>query len=327
MINYSIIIPHLNIPQLLQRCLDSIPRRKDVQIIVVDDNSDPAIVDFEKFPGLNDASVELVFSKEVDKGAGYARNIGMEKAIGKWVLFADADDYFVANMLDILDSYKDEDMDICIFRPGSKEPVTKKRILGYNIYLDAYFSGDITERDVASLYPVPWSKMVSRDFLLKENIKFEEVLFSNDILWSTKVAVFAQKIICSDTILYIVTARNGSLTTIRTREALQTRFEVSLRRNLYVRSIGEIEHEAPIMHSWLIPTMQTDVFLFFSILAKILKKGMIHSGKRKREILYKMDKRFNRHFYKHPYLYIISVFLFARPWKVLKKYCRPNIGG
>ena len=38
---FSIIIPHKNIPSLLQRCLDSIPKRDDVQIIVVDDNSNP----------------------------------------------------------------------------------------------------------------------------------------------------------------------------------------------------------------------------------------------------------------------------------------------
>ena len=38
--NYSIIIPHRNIPQLLQRCIDSIPSRDDLQIIIVDDNSD-----------------------------------------------------------------------------------------------------------------------------------------------------------------------------------------------------------------------------------------------------------------------------------------------
>ena len=49
--NYSIIIPHKNIPQLLKRCLDSIPQRDDVQIIVVDDNSSSDIVDFANFPG------------------------------------------------------------------------------------------------------------------------------------------------------------------------------------------------------------------------------------------------------------------------------------
>ena len=36
---YSIIIPHKDIPCLLQRCLDSIPPRDDVQIIVADDDS------------------------------------------------------------------------------------------------------------------------------------------------------------------------------------------------------------------------------------------------------------------------------------------------
>ena len=62
MINYSIIIPHKNIPNLLQRCLDSIPNREDVQIIVVDDNSDPNIVDFDKFPGLNRSHFEVNFT-------------------------------------------------------------------------------------------------------------------------------------------------------------------------------------------------------------------------------------------------------------------------
>jgi len=38
--NYSFIIPHKNCPDLLQRCVDSIPERDDVQVIVVDDNSD-----------------------------------------------------------------------------------------------------------------------------------------------------------------------------------------------------------------------------------------------------------------------------------------------
>ena len=86
MINYSIIIPHKNIPDLLQRCLNSIPRRTDIQIIVVDDNSDPKKVDFEHFPGVGEKCVEVYFTKE-GKGAGYARNMGLKYAKGKWLLF------------------------------------------------------------------------------------------------------------------------------------------------------------------------------------------------------------------------------------------------
>ena len=47
--NYSFIIPHKNCPDLLQRCVDSIPERDDVQVIVVDDNSDN-----EKKPALKE---------------------------------------------------------------------------------------------------------------------------------------------------------------------------------------------------------------------------------------------------------------------------------
>lgn len=47
---YSILIPHKNTPDLLQYCLDSIPVRDDVQVIVVDDNSDADKVDFGHFP-------------------------------------------------------------------------------------------------------------------------------------------------------------------------------------------------------------------------------------------------------------------------------------
>jgi len=41
---YSIIIPHKNIPELLIRCIESIPSKNDIEIIVVDDNSDSIIL-------------------------------------------------------------------------------------------------------------------------------------------------------------------------------------------------------------------------------------------------------------------------------------------
>ena len=83
---------------MLLRCLGSIPIREDVQVIVADDNSDITEVDDvnlfslpEKYP-----HVEFIWGKNENgrKGAGYARNLGLEKAKGKWLVFADADDFF-----------------------------------------------------------------------------------------------------------------------------------------------------------------------------------------------------------------------------------------
>ena len=87
-INYSFIIPHKNSVKLLNRCLDSIPQREDIEIIVVDDNSD------EK--PIVKRTVEVVYlTYKESNGAGKARNIGITKAKGRWLLFADCDDYYV----------------------------------------------------------------------------------------------------------------------------------------------------------------------------------------------------------------------------------------
>lgn len=89
MINYTIIIPHKNTPDLLAYCLSTIPMQDDVQVIVVDDNSYPQKVDFGNFPQWGGRNYEYYLTKE-GKGAGYARNVGLERAKGKWVLFVNA---------------------------------------------------------------------------------------------------------------------------------------------------------------------------------------------------------------------------------------------
>ena len=75
---YSIIIPHKNIVPLLKRCLESIPNRNDIQVVVVDDHSDVKnIQQIEQLCITNHA--DLVKTQE-SKGAGYVRNIGLKYA-------------------------------------------------------------------------------------------------------------------------------------------------------------------------------------------------------------------------------------------------------
>lgn len=87
---FSIIIPHKDIPDLLMRCLRSIPVSEDIQVIVVDDNSADADTYLDKCPELSRPYLEFVRTTK-GKGAGYARNVGLDHAKGKWLLFADAE--------------------------------------------------------------------------------------------------------------------------------------------------------------------------------------------------------------------------------------------
>jgi glycosyltransferase involved in cell wall biosynthesis len=212
-INYSVIIPHKDIPHLLRICLNSIPRRDDVQIIVVDDNSDPAVVDFEKFPGLDDPRVEVVFTKE-GKGAGYARNVGMEHAVGKWLMFADADDYFHPCITDLMDDYRDAEEDVVFFKydRSGLEWLDYETLFSFNRSIEIYnYENELSYKRSIFLDCVPWDKLIKADFVKIHNIYFTETLKCNDIGFAFLVGFYAKKISCNSNIIYSHSLRQHSL--------------------------------------------------------------------------------------------------------------------
>ena len=212
--NYSIIIPHKNIPKLLQRCLDSIPRRKDVQIIVVDDASDPEIVNFEQFPGLNDPFVEVIFAKE-GKSAGYARNIGLKRAVGKWLLFSDADDFFNYCINDVLDEYANSDSDIVYFRHScidSDTYMTTPRAEAHNNRIRAWLhSSRKDDYPLRFINSSVWSKLFKTELIKKNNIAFDEISIAADITFSYLSGFYAASISADLRALYCTTIRKGSI--------------------------------------------------------------------------------------------------------------------
>ena len=236
-ISYSIIIPHKNIPDLLRRCLNSIPRRDDIQIIVVDDNSDPEKVDFKHFPGTGEKCVEVYFTKE-GKGAGFARNIGLKHAKGKWVLFADADDFFEKDFVASLDKYSMSNLDVIYFNSRDVDADSLKE-LNVNRYIQQYFLGRLSKKMLPFYIVVPWSKMISRGFLLENNIVFEEICVSNDVLFSYQVGCNSTEVKVSSDIIYnYLLKRLGSLTSNPSEEVFVSRFITMIRGNVYLRENG-----------------------------------------------------------------------------------------
>ena len=214
--NYSIIIPHKNIPDLLQRCLDSIPVRDDVEVIVVDDNSDPRKVDFEHFPRWKGKHYQYFLTKE-GKGAGYARNVGLEHAQGRWVVFADADDFFTEDFNALLDEMADAEADVVFFdyinvlsddiTQQVEERVWFKTLIGACLK-----NIDKSEERIRCYFCVPWCKLVKRELIERHRIRFNEVRWGNDVYFSAQVGCRAKNIRVSDKIGYVLTSRKGSLT-------------------------------------------------------------------------------------------------------------------
>lgn len=243
MIDFSVIIPHYNIPDCLERLIESVPSKDNFEIIVVDDKSDKNLEQLsqlkEKYKGTNCS----FYDNDTDKkGAGICRNIGVSKAKGKWLLFADSDDFFASDMYETVMSCVDREEDIIFFFPTSINLDTgaeSDRHTEFCAALSKYVNDPCEENELILRYQVvsPWSKLIRRSMVVENNITFEGTRVANDVLFCRKIGHFAKGIAVDERIIYTVTQRQGSLTTFIGKDAYMTRLGVFIRSTEYVRGV------------------------------------------------------------------------------------------
>jgi len=227
--NFSVIIPHKNTPDLLLRCIKSIPQRDDLEVIVVDDNSDPNIVDFNSFPGIDRQYLKVELTKH-GKGAGYARNVGLSMASGRWLIFADSDDYFLPDFNHVLDLALDSNADLIYFDAVQSIIVDGREVS------EGCFVNDIIKKGIETSaeqikydIEVPWCKFVSHDLVECHNIRFDEIHCSNDTWFSVMTAFFSKQVIIIPIKAYCWYQRPGSLWRNRNEDWAIIRIGVQVR--------------------------------------------------------------------------------------------------
>lgn len=208
---YSVIIPHKNRQQTIQRCIDSIPDREDIEVIIIDDNSDPNLVDFDNYPGKTRRNV-LFYRTYEGRGAGYARNVGLAKSTGAWILFADSDDFYSRDCFDELDKLTNqEDVDIVYFDIFCDTTPVSGRV---NMVNGRYSKYMITKDDRFVKYGcwAPWNKAIRRDFVVMNKLEFEEVAVGNDAMFSLRASKCCLECVISMKKLYCLTESRDSIT-------------------------------------------------------------------------------------------------------------------
>lgn len=236
----AIVIPFFNSSKTLEKLLKSIINENDrIQIVVVDDKSDAteyALAERVINEMNKEYSVDIKLLKNDGvKSAGTCRNIGIEHTNSKWLLFADADDYFVKNWYLEFEKFVDSTFDIIFFTPTSIDLNTKQisdRHFDFVKLINDYL--DDSEKNEVSLrtkFVVPWSKLFKSEFIKGRKIKFEEVIASNDVMFSVESGLQAEKISVSQNTLYCVTKNDASLTSKPDLEKLKARISVISRYN------------------------------------------------------------------------------------------------
>lgn len=114
MIKVSILSPFYEEAQYVDKLLDSVPRRPDIEIIARDDGS--ADGTYEKLCAYRDSHPELnlrVLHDEVNHGAFYNANRLLEAATGEYIHFLDGDDYLYTSVYNgAIDQINGED---CVY--------------------------------------------------------------------------------------------------------------------------------------------------------------------------------------------------------------------
>ncbi|MBA5763771.1 glycosyltransferase [Vibrio sp. 404] len=231
---YGIVVPHYNSLSGLSRLLRSIPVRDDIQVIVVDDNSterfEPQKIE-QEFPMHN-----ITFSTNDSgvKGAGSSRNIGIELLNSRYTLFADADDFYCEGAFELLDSVMNNE-DIVYFSPTSQCDVTGDSSDRHFLYANLV-SSYLAEKneEIKYHFAVPWSKVYATDFIQRNRLYFDQVIASNDVMFSLVSGRKACHIAAYTTPIYCVTRGQGTLTVNFKPEVMKSRYLVEMNRINYI---------------------------------------------------------------------------------------------
>ncbi|MCM1139470.1 MAG: glycosyltransferase [Muribaculum sp.] len=224
----------------MERLINTLPCRNDLQVIVVDDCSTQKVEEYENLK-LNFPNIEY-YSTETNGGGGRARNIGLKYANGKYVLFADSDDFFMPSIDNLFNKYLNHDFDILFFNAISLDDETY-HICNRSKQLNRFITNAVKNsfkgvKLLKYIFGEPWCKIIRRELIESNNISFDEIRIHNDTKFSYLCGFFARKCTVDDTIAYCVTDRIDSVSKAISKRNLEIRFGVFLEKNIFLRLNG-----------------------------------------------------------------------------------------
>ncbi len=198
----SVIVAVRNAEKYLRQCLDSICQQSlnNFEIICVDDGSEDD--SYRILQEYMEKDIRFFVLQQRQMGAGAARNKGLEIAKGKYLSFLDADDYFKKDFLQTMYRKAENvqaDIVICSAMEFNQQTKTinempqslQKKWLPQK---EVFSYKDMSDHIFNSFQNWAWNKLFRRDFIKENNIRFQELQRTNDLLFTCTALVLAERI-------------------------------------------------------------------------------------------------------------------------------------
>ena len=201
-IKVSVVIPVYNVENYLSECLDSVINQtlKDIEIICVNDGSTDNSLAILKEYAQKDERIKIITQQ--NQGGAIARNNGLKKIIGEYVIFLDSDDVFDLTMLEKMYNRAVEtsaDVTVCDSRYFISD--INKTYKTYGIRYDKLPDMKVFSPSMIPHYNIyqafvgwAWDKLYRKDFILDVGLEFQNLRSSDDMYFSYISLVLSKRI-------------------------------------------------------------------------------------------------------------------------------------
>ena len=211
---FSIIVPVYNVENYIKKCLDSIfdQTYKDYEVIVVNDGTKDNSMNI-----VNNYKVKIVTQK--NQGLSAARNHGVEKAKGEYLIFLDSDDYWDKDLLLNLSESITNNPDVVRFQIKEVYENSDKEI-EYKEQEFEGLDGVSAFNKIVKYHYVEnaWCYAIKRSYYLKEKFSFKKGTIHEDYGLIPLVIIKAQSVNSISYVGYNYLQRQGSIMSTKNYE-------------------------------------------------------------------------------------------------------------
>lgn len=210
----SVIVPVYNVEKYLEKCLESIVHQtyKNLEIILIDDGSTDSSGKICDEFALRDERFVVVHNK--NGGVSVARNEGLKRVTGEYIMFVDSDDYVESDIAEVLMNLirqYDADISMCSFKYADTDGNTQNQTditttegcISGDEFWDRFYSGGRT------IGVTLWAKLYKSS--LWQDIHFPDGKLHEDEFVTHSLVKNCKRIAVTKKPLYYYVQREGSI--------------------------------------------------------------------------------------------------------------------